>query len=156
MTLIEVAEAKASDPARCADLENAALDAETGSGSEIVLFDDRCDKFVHVITGQRDFTLGVTGGHYVRGGGKLHRSWFTPELIRCAGWFETRLMDIDASEISFLLVKTPEGQMISRTGSDGSLSINPLFMDVRAHAKNNLSPIVRLIEIFDFTDVRAS
>ncbi|MEO1025072.1 MAG: DUF4340 domain-containing protein [Pseudomonadota bacterium] len=160
MTLAEIAEAKTSDPARHADLELAAAGAETGSGSEVVLFDDGGDQIAHVIAGQRDFTLGgVTGGQYVRRGGE-DASWLVHARLdppsNRAGWFETRLMDVDSSEISSVSLTTSEGQVISMTGTDGSLSIDPLLMDGRAPAENNLSRIVRLIETLDFTNVRAS
>ena len=160
MTLAEIAEAKTSDPARHADLELAASDAETGGGSEVVLFDGGGDQIAHVIAGRRDFPLGgVTGGQYVRRGGE-DASWLVHARLdppsRRAGWFETRLMEVDASEISSVSLTTSEGQVVAMTGTDGSLSIDPLLMDGRAPAENNLSRIVRLIETLDFTDVRAS
>lgn len=160
MTLAEIAEAKTSDPTRHADLQLAAVGAGTGAGSEVILYDDAGAQIAHVIAGQRDFTLGgVTGGQYVRRGGE-DASWLVHARLdppsRRSGWFDTRLMEVDAAEITSVSLTTPEGQIIAMTGEDGQLSIDPLLMEGRAPADNQIDRIVRLFETLDFSDVKTA
>ncbi len=159
MTLAQIAEAKTTDPARHKDLQLAAADAEIGGGREIILLDESGEQLAHMIAGQRDFTLGgVTGGQYARRGDE-QAAWLIhgrvdPPNSR-SGWFDTRLMEIAASEISAVSLTSAEGQLIALSGEDGTLSIDPLLMEGRAPAENKLGQIVRLIETLDFVDVRA-
>lgn len=160
MTMSTIAEAKTSDPARHADLQLADIGAEEGAGSEAILMDAEGDTLAHVIAGQRDFTLGgVTGGQYVRRGDEdatwLVHARLDPPSSR-AGWFDTRLFEVDATEITSATLTTADGTAIAMTGTDGTLAINPLLMAGRVPTENNLNRIVRLIDTLDFADVRAA
>ena len=159
MTMATVAEAKTADPARHADLQLAAVGADEGAGSEIILLDGDGDTLAHVIAGQRDFTLGgVTGGQYVRRGDEdatwLVHARLDPPSSR-AGWFDTRLMEVDAVELTGTTLTTEDGSVIAMSGADGTLTIDPLLMTGRVPAENQLNRIVRLFETLDFADVRA-
>lgn len=159
MTLAEIAEAKTSDPTRHADLDLAAPDAKDGAGVEVALYGDKGEQFAHIIAGARDFTLGgVTGGQYVRRGGE-DAAWLVQGRVdpptRRSDWFDTRLFDVDASDLASVSLTTENGQVINMTASDGALSIDPSLMTERAPAENQLGRIIRLFETLDFSDVRA-
>ncbi len=159
MTMATIAEAKTADPARHADLQLASVDAEDGAGSETILFDADGDTIAHVIAGGRDFTLGgVTGGQYVRRGDE-DATWLVHARLdppaRRAGWFDTRLIEVDSTDITAVTLTTEDGTVISMSGSDGALTIDPMLMTGRTQADNQLNRIVRLIETLDFADVRA-
>lgn len=158
MSLATIAEAKTADPARHAALQLASTGVEDGAGSETILFDAGGDTIAHVIAGKRDFTLGgVTGGQYVRRGDEA-ATWLVHARLdpptRRAGWFDTRLMEVDAANITGVNLTTEDGTVISMTGSEGTLTVDPLLMTGRTQADNQLDRIVRLIETLDFTDVR--
>lgn len=160
MTMATIAEAKTSDPARHADLQLADIGAEDGAGSEAILMDAEGDRLAHVIAGQRDFTLGgVTGGQYARRGGE-DATWLVHARLdppaRRSGWFDTRLLEVEATEITSATLTTADGTAIAMTGTDGTLAINPLLMAGRVPTENNLNRIVRLIDTLDFADVRAA
>lgn len=160
MTMATIAEAKTADPARHADLQLAAIGDDEGAGSEIILRDGDGDTLAHVIAGQRDFTLGgVTGGQYVRRGDEdatwLVHARLDPPISR-AGWFDTRLMEVDAALLTGATLTTEDGSVIAMSGADGTLTIDPLLMTGRVPAENQLNRIVRLFETLDFADVRAS
>ncbi|MGX0876683.1 hypothetical protein ACSSV4_001365 [Roseovarius sp. MBR-154] len=159
MTMATIAEAKTADPARHADLQLAAIGDDEGAGSEIILRDGDGDTLAHVIAGQRDFTLGgVTGGQYVRRGDEdatwLVHARLDPPISR-AGWFDTRLMEVDAALLTGATLTTEDGSVIAMSGADGTLTIDPLLMTGRVPAENQLNRIVRLFETLDFADVRA-
>lgn len=159
MTLAEIAEAKTRDPARHADLSLASANAENGGGTEVILLNQDGDQIAHLIAGARDYTLGgVTGGQYVRRSGE-DATWLAHARLdppsRRAGWFETRLIEVAADEITSISLTTSEGQVISMTGEGGTLSIDPLLMEGRVTADSQLSRMTRLFETLDFTDVRA-
>lgn len=159
MTMATIAEAKTTDPARHGDLQLAAVGAEEGAGSETIFFNVDGDTIAHVIAGQRDFTLGgVTGGQFVRRGEEdatwLVHARLDPPNSR-SGWFDTRLMDVDATEIAGATLDTAEGTVISMSGADGTLTIDPMLMTGRVPSENQLNRIVRLFETLDFADVRA-
>ncbi|SDO93001.1 protein of unknown function [Lutimaribacter pacificus] len=159
MTMATIAEAKTADPARHADLQLAAIGDDEGAGSEIILRDGDGDTLAHVIAGQRDFTLGgVTGGQYVRRGDEdatwLVHARLDPPISR-AGWFDTRLMEVDAVELTGATLTTEDGSVIAMSGADGTLTIDQLLMTGRVPAENQLNRIVRLFETLDFADVRA-
>ena len=158
MTMAAIAEAKTTDPDRHADLQLASVSAEDGAGSETILYDADGDTIAHVIAGQRDFTLGgVTGGQYVRRGDE-DATWLAHARLdpptRRSGWFDTRLMEVDTTDISGVSLTTEDGTVISMTGSDGGLTIDPMLMTGRTQSDNQLNRIVRLIETLDFADVR--
>lgn len=159
MTLAEIAEAKTTDPARHADLDLASAGTETGGGYEVTLFDESDNQIAHVIAGRRDFTLGgVTGGQFARRGGE-DATWLVHARLdppsRRSGWFETRLAEIESDQINSVSLSSSDGQVISMTGNDGILSIDPILMEGRVAADNNLNRLVRFIETLDFSDVRA-
>ncbi|WP_227272072.1 DUF4340 domain-containing protein [Roseobacter weihaiensis] len=159
MTMATIAEAKTADPSRHADLQLASIGAEEGAGSEIILLDGDGDTLAHVIAGQRDFTPGgVTGGQYVRRSDEdatwLVHARLDPPSSR-AGWFDTRLMEVDAIELTGATLTTEDGSVIAMSGADGTLTIDPLLMTGRVPAENQLNRIVRLFETLDFADVRA-
>lgn len=160
MTMATIAEAKTTDPARHADLQLADIGAEDGAGSEAILLDAEGDTLAHVIAGQRDFTLGgVTGGQYARRGDE-DATWLVHARLdppaRRSGWFDTRLLEVDATEITSATLTTANGTAIAMSGTDGTLAINPLLMAGRVPTENNLNRIVRLIDTLDFADVRAA
>jgi hypothetical protein len=159
MTMATIAEAKTTDPARHADLHLASVGADEGAGREISLVDKDGDTLAHVIAGQRDYTLGgVTGGQYLRRGDEdatwLAHARLDPPGSR-AGWFDTRLMEVEAVKLADVTLTTEDGSVIRMSGADGTLSIDPLLMTGRSPAENKLNRIVRLFETLDFADVRA-
>ena len=147
MTMATIAEAKTTDPDRHADLQLASVSAKDGAGSETILFDADGDTIAHVIAGQRDFTLGgVTGGQYVRRGDE-DATWLVHARLdppaRRSGWFDTRLMEVDATDITGVSLTTEDGTVISMTGSDGALTIDPMLMTGRTQSDSQLNRIVR-------------
>lgn len=160
LTMATIAEAKTADPARHADLQLAAPAADEGAGSETILFGSDGEPIAHVIAGQRDFTLGgVTGGQYVRRGDE-DATWLVHARLdpptRRSGWFDTRLMDVEATDITGATLTTADGTMISMIGSDGALTIDPMLMSGRTQVETKLNRILRLFETLDFSDVRAA
>jgi hypothetical protein len=158
MMLAQIAEAKTTDPERHRDLQLADPTADEGAGHEVVLANKDGNKLAHVVAGERDYTLGgVTGGQFVRRGGE-DASWLVhgrldPPTSR-KGWFDNRLVEVEAKEISSASLTTSDGQVISMQGSDGKLSIDPELLGERVQADDKLGRVVALFESLDFDDVR--
>lgn len=158
LTLAEIAEAKTSDPSRHADLQLAGIDAQAGSGTEVILSDKDGDEIAHVIAGQRDFTLGgLTGGQFVRRGGE-NASWLVhahlnPPTTR-AGWFDTNLLQVESAQLSTITLASASADAITLNVKDGEASIDSAVLGDRIPAENKLARITGLFESLDFSDVR--
>ncbi|MGB0497807.1 MAG: DUF4340 domain-containing protein [Rubricella sp.] len=160
LTLAEIAEAKTTDPARHADLGLAALDAEDGAGSEIVLENGAGETIAHVIAGDRDFTLGgISGGQYVRRGGE-DATWLARVRIdpptRRSGWFDTRLFETEAEDIVAASLTPAEGAPLqfARDGADFLLEVS--LPEGTTPRDSQIARIPRLFATLDFDDVRAA
>lgn len=160
LTLAEIAEAKTSDPARWGDLGLAAVDAEEGAGSEIVLADEAGDEIARVVVGERDYTLGgLTGGQYVRRGDEeatwLARARIVPPSRR-SGLFDTRLFETEAGSIVRASLTPEEGEEIAFVLMGASLALENEPPVGRVERDSQIARIPRLFATLDFDDVRAA
>ena len=157
---LEIAERKTDDPARHAELELAAWDAEAGAGAgaEIMLLDAEGDPVADLVAGARDVTLGgVSGGQFVRRGTE-DQAWLVRGRVeaptRRRAWFRTTLHDGEAAEIVRMAL-TPEGAApipFEREGEALALAIDP--PEDRVADADRPDRIARGLADLDFEDVQ--
>ena len=155
---LEIAERKTDDPARHADLDLAAWDAEAGAGAEITLLDEEGEPIADLVAGARDYTLGgVSGGQFVRRGTE-DQAWLVRGRVEAStrrrAWFRTTLHDGETAEIVRMAL-TPAGAApipFEREGEALALAIDP--PEGRVADADRPDRIARSLANLDFEDVR--
>lgn len=155
---LEIAERKTADPARHADLDLAAWDAEDGAGAEIMLLDEDGDSVADLVAGARDFTLGgVSGGQFVRRGAE-DQAWLVRGRVeaptRRRAWFDTVLHDGETAEIVRMALTPESAEPIpfEREGEALALAVDPPAG--RVADTDRPDRIARGLANLDFEDVR--
>ncbi len=167
MALAEIAEAKTRDPLRHADLlladpdAAAGTDSGTGSGSgqQVVLFDESGNELANVIAGRRDFTLGgVTGGQYLRRGGEAD-TWLAQARIdaptRRAAWFDTALLNIEVDTLATMTLNTADAVDVPLKVAEGVPVLGDELLPSESITDEKLNRVEGLWQSLDFADVRA-
>ena len=126
LSMLTIEERKTDQPARFADLELAAPDAEDGAGQQVTVQAGE-SRLADVIIGSRDATVGGT-----RGGMFVRRADSPPAyLLRGAvalpgsrsGWFDTALYQLGTDKLLTAEFKPKEGQGIRLSQSASSKTI---------------------------------
>ena len=159
LALLRKEEKKTADKARYAELELADPDAKEGAGTLIELKDKDESEIVSVVAGEREFSVGGTGGgQYLRttadGQSYLVRGFVKLPTVR-RDWFDRTLFKTEVSSLmnGSLVDGAKTVYAVTRKNDQHELKDMPAG---RVIDEPKLNRVVGMFETLRFEDVRAA